>query len=92
MYYNPKTDPPEGADTLGGFTHGEVVRTVFYLRSAGVQTQEDLDAYDKGSGLDNISGIAKKRAKIVRWLRSLSPTEFETAWAIRKARGPKPKV
>lgn len=92
MYYNPKTDPPEGTDTLGGFTHGEVLRTVFYLRSAGVQTQGDLDAYDKGSGLDNISGIAKKRAKIVQWLRSLSPEEFAQVFAIRKARGPEPKV
>lgn len=92
MYYNPKTDPPEGDEGLGGFTRQQVYRTCVYLRSAGVATQSDLDAYDKGSGLDNISGIAKKRAKIVQWLRSLSPEEFAQVFAIKKARGPEPKV
>lgn len=87
MYFNPKTDPPETEDKLGGFTRQQVYRTCVYLRSAGVQTPADLAAYDQGSGLDNISGIAKKRAKIVRWLRSLSPEEFAEVFAIKKARG-----
>lgn len=83
-------DEPKYLDSE--FTREELYRTIGYLRSANITRQADLARLDKGSGFINAGGIGKKRKRIVEWLRSLSPAEFEAAWAVKKARGPKPKV
>lgn len=91
-YYIQETPMDEPKYLDSEFTREEIYRTVGYLRSANIHSQADLARLDKGSGFINAGGIGKKRRHIVEWLRSLSPTEFEAAWAIRKARVPKPKV
>ncbi len=61
---------------MHSFTPQQIAKTIAILKANGIACRDDLNKYDKSSGLENIKQIGAVRGEIVRWLRSLLPQSF----------------